>query len=214
MNEHAKATTAGAPPITDATETNRLLTLFRERINQPPPEENIAVAETDDIDIETGKPITYKYIPISILNHMLDDIYDGLVQRIVLSVENHFNSSKAHVRLMVMHPVIGEWMAYDGVAAVPVVNIKEGPYKGSKIYENLLSENLAVPLVAAEAFKNAARQIGTYFGSDLNREENKTKNGREKIKQQNKTEAPIATIESETERLLAKAQKIKGGIKK
>lgn len=98
-----------------------------------------------------------KYIPIGILQTMLDEIFLGMWDwRSTVSVSDGVITVSGDITIK----VIGE----DGHGArinrsgVGAVSLKGDP-------------NMLVPIAEAFAFKNACKKIGKRFGADLNREE-------------------------------------------
>lgn len=111
-----------------------------------------------------------KYIPISFIEKDLDKMFFGLVQYEIINFSQVLNEFVVHARIKVFHPVIRQWMNYDGIGS--------GMFQqrsGTKLVD-FHSEKIAnggkltVPNAYAEAIKNAAKKIGKRFGSDLNRE--------------------------------------------
>ena len=70
------------------------------------------------------------------------------------------------------HPILKEWLTYDGVGFAPINVIQQGEFKGSTKAVRANEEKLAIPLSAAEAFKNAGK-FCKRFGRDLNKDEDK-----------------------------------------
>lgn len=108
------------------------------------------------------------YIPI--------DRAEWLVKRIfkhykveVREVKQLFNGVTCTVRLHYQHPITGEWSYHDGVGAAQI-QTKKGSSPADLANINNNAVQLVVPIAKAEAFKNATKQFGRLFGSDLNRE--------------------------------------------
>lgn len=118
---------------------------------------------------ETMGGQTFLQLPITYVEHLLKKLYFGLYQIEVVSYGMLVNEITVHVRLRVYHPILGQWMAYDGLAAIPV-----SMDSGSKVSEFMMKKktkalNLNLPAAYALAVKNAAKKIGKVFGGDLNR---------------------------------------------
>ena len=66
------------------------------------------------------------------------------------------------IDLIVYHPILKDWLTFNGVGAVPLHTAKTGI--SIAIHGN-------TPLARAFAVQNAAKSIGRLFGSSLNNEE-------------------------------------------
>lgn len=111
----------------------------------------------------------YEYLPISTVEKELDKMFFGLVQYECVSYSQIFNEIACHARIKVFHPVINQWMVYDGLGSAVIQQDS-----GTKVYDfnqfkkaNALQ--LTLPKAYAEAIKNAAKKIGKRFGADINR---------------------------------------------
>ncbi len=80
------------------------------------------------------------------------------------------NSIVISVHLKVFNPILGTWMTYAGVGAVPI-ELKGGsdPTDFSQMNSKAMHKN--VPAALSFAVNNAAKKIGKLFGSHLNRNE-------------------------------------------
>lgn len=110
-----------------------------------------------------------EYIPVGIIENELRKDFAGLVQFELLTERRELNEYVVSARIKVFHPVILQWMNYDGVGAVQIMQDA-----GSKLSEftdrkkpNALQMN--APKAYAEAIKNAAKKIGVKYGANLNR---------------------------------------------
>ncbi|MEL4307408.1 hypothetical protein [Joostella sp. CR20] len=111
-----------------------------------------------------------KYLPIGITEELLSKIFP------FWQVEQHGepkligNSVVISVNLKVYHPILGQWLTYSGIGAVPV-EVQKGahPTDWTKINSKALHKN--VPAAMSFAVNNAAKKIGKLFGSHLNRNE-------------------------------------------
>lgn len=118
-----------------------------EKINKAPKKENIKTYE--------GKN-NAEYIPIGILQTMLDEIFPGWSSKNVVSLTEKAVAVSVELTL----PCDGDFFSAvirSGVGAMP---LKPGD-----------DPNSVVPVAEAYAFKNACKKIGKRFGADLNREE-------------------------------------------
>lgn len=111
-----------------------------------------------------------KYLPIGIVEELLSGIFP------FWQVEQHGepkilgNSIVISVNLKVFHPLLGQWLSYAGVGAVPIEVEKDAhPTDFTKINSKALHKN--VPAALSFAVNNAAKKIGKLFGSHLNRDE-------------------------------------------
>lgn len=111
----------------------------------------------------------YEYLPISSVEKDLDKMFFGLVQYECLSYNQIFNEIACHARIKVFHPVIQQWINYDGLGSAVIqqdANTKVIDFNQHKKPNAL---QLTLPKAYAEAIKNAAKKIGKRFGADINR---------------------------------------------
>lgn len=111
----------------------------------------------------------YEYLPISVVEKDLDRLYFGLVQYECISYNQIFNEIACHARIKVFHPVIRQWISYDGLGSAVIqqdANTKVIDFHQHKKPNAL---QLTLPKAYAEAIKNAAKKIGKRFGADVNR---------------------------------------------
>lgn len=112
---------------------------------------------------------SFEQIPISFLEHELKKMFFGLCQFECVSYAMIVNEITVHARIKVYHPIIRQWLSYDGVAAIPVQQDKDtkvNEFMSAK-KSKAMAKNL--PAAYAIAIKNAAKKIGKRFGGDLNR---------------------------------------------
>lgn len=110
-----------------------------------------------------------QYIPIAILENQLRQDFAGLVQFEILSERRELNEYIVTARIKAYHPAIGQWMNYDGIGAVQIMQDKDakiGEFAETK-KKNALQMN--APKAYAEAIKNAAKKIGVKYGANINR---------------------------------------------
>jgi hypothetical protein len=112
---------------------------------------------------------TFQHIPIAAVENTLKKYFFGLYSIEIVNYSMIVNEITVHVRLKVFHPILRQWLTYDGLSAVPVqqdagsrVNDFMQTKKKDALHKNL-------PAAYAFALKNAAKKIGPLFGSDLNR---------------------------------------------
>lgn len=135
----------------------RSLEGFTKSLNLPPNPNKIA------------KHQNYFYIPISIVEKDLARVFFGLVQYEILSFSQILNEFVVHARIKVYHPVIKEWMNYDGIGCGMFQQKADTNIQDFFQYKLKNAGKLTVPNAYAEAIKNAAKKIGKRFGSDINR---------------------------------------------
>lgn len=111
----------------------------------------------------------YEYIPISVIEKDLDRIYSGLVQYECISYCQIFNEIACHARIKVFHPVIMQWMSYDGLGSAVIQQDSGTKVIDFSNYKKANALQLTLPKSYAEAIKNAAKKIGKRFGADVNR---------------------------------------------
>lgn len=111
----------------------------------------------------------YEYLPISVVEKELDKIFFGLVQYQCISYQQIFNEISVHARIKVFHPVINQWMEYDGLGSAVIQQDKDTKVIDFHQFKKPNALQLTLPKAYAEAIKNAAKKIGKRFGSDINR---------------------------------------------
>lgn len=111
----------------------------------------------------------YEYIPISAIEKDLDKLYFGLVQYECISFKQIFNEVACHARIKVFHPVINQWMHYDGLGSAVLQQDKDTKVSDFHLFKKPNAGQLTYPKAYAEAIKNAAKKIGKRFGADINR---------------------------------------------
>lgn len=108
-----------------------------------------------------------KYLPIRIIEELLSKIFPFWQVEQVGEPKILGNSIVISVNLKVYNPLIGDWLSYAGVGAVPI-EVKKGahPTDFTQISPKALHKN--VPAALSYAINNAAKKIGKIFGSHLN----------------------------------------------
>jgi hypothetical protein len=109
------------------------------------------------------------YIPISSIEKDLDKCFFGLVQYEIVSFQQILNEFVVHARIKVFHPVINQWLNYDGIGAGMFQQKAGTPIQDFFMYKRKDGGKLTAPNAYAAAIKNAAKKIGKRFGSDLAR---------------------------------------------
>lgn len=113
----------------------------------------------------------YLYIPISSVEKDLQRYFFGLIQFEIKSYTQIFNEFVVHARIKTFHPVLKQWLNYDGIGAGMFQQDAGTPIQDFMTFKKGNAGKLTVPNAYAEALKNAAKKIGKRFGSDLNRKE-------------------------------------------
>lgn len=110
------------------------------------------------------------YLPIRIVEELLSEIFPFWQVEQVGEPKILGNSVVISVNLRVFNPLIGQWLNYAGVGAVPI-EVEKGshPTDFTKINPKALHKN--VPAALSFAVSNAAKKIGKLFGSHLNSNE-------------------------------------------
>lgn len=111
-----------------------------------------------------------KYLPIRIVEELLNEIFPFWQVKQVGEPKILGNSVVISVDLLVYQPLIGQWLSYAGVGAVPIQVAKGAhPTDFTQINSKALHKN--VPAALSFAVNNAAKKIGKLFGSHLNSSE-------------------------------------------
>lgn len=142
--------------LTEAFKTDQLNLL----LNQPPKKEWVK---------EHPFAKNVRYIPIDKVEFLLTKIF-GEWKAEVREVKQLFNSVSVTVRLHYRNPLNGEWSYHDGVGAVGVQTDKGASASDlSAIKQDAIMK--ALPSAKSYATKDAAENLGTLFGKDLNRKD-------------------------------------------
>lgn len=105
-----------------------------------------------------------KYLPISSIEMLLDELFFGLWQIDEFSFKQIGNDLHAQQTLKVFHPIAKLWINRVGVASMLLEMVDNVGDDGMAGTPNILSH------LKAECLKNAARSLGKAFGRDLNRD--------------------------------------------
>lgn len=158
MNNTIKNPPLSAVAVRDEGLTKSMVK-FNQLLDKPPKPEWIKVNPYSN---------NSKYIPIRIVESLLRTFY--VAHQIEQTFEPRVigNSVVCCVRVRVMHPVLNEWMNYDGIGAVPIELKKdtENPLDFTKINPKSLHKN--IPAAFSFAVGNACKKMGRVFGSHLN----------------------------------------------
>lgn len=112
-----------------------------------------------------------KYLPIDKIEFMLTRIFQRWYVQ-VIGYSEVFQSVAVHVRLHYYNPYTdpGEWQYQDGVGASGIQTDK-GATAADLGAIKLRAVQMALPIAKTAAIKDAAEQLGTLFGRDLNRKD-------------------------------------------
>ena len=126
-----------------------------------------------------------RYIPIGFLESKLDEMFQGLWKVTNMQSSIVANEICVSIDLHVFNYAIGEWITRTGAGAAMIQQRgypdpggdpkKKIPAKPSDVdakISNTMSKDFAH--AKAEAFKNAVKSLGKWFGRDLNRDTDKT----------------------------------------
>ena len=104
-----------------------------------------------------------KYVPIEVVEALLDSIYSGNWQWEITSAKLEGNSYIVVGVLSVLNPITKTWLKRSGIGAVPIEISKDtGQVSSKAMHKN-------VPAASAFARRNAAQTLGESFGRNLNR---------------------------------------------
>lgn len=131
---------------------------LQKMLNQFPPDNEVQVNKHNN---------EAKYIPIAIIERLLDEFYAGLWQTDNFRTEVIANEVVGSINLKVFHPVIKMWITRTGVASVMILTRAGKPVTIENKIPNTLVTNY--PKLKAECIKNAAKSLGVRFGRALNR---------------------------------------------
>lgn len=123
-----------------------------------------------DSEIQVNKQAkNAKYIPIAVIERLLDEMYLGIWQTDNFRTEVIANEVVGAIDLKVYHPVAKVWMTRTGAASAMILTSSGKPVT----LENKITNALVTmyPKLKAECIKNAAKSLGVRFGRALNRGE-------------------------------------------
>jgi len=110
-----------------------------------------------------------EYIPVSFIEMNLRKDFAGLVSFTVISERRELNEYIVVARISVFHPVLGQWLNYDGIGAKVITQKKDTDLNDFTQYKQKNALEMNAPNAYAEAVKNAAKKIGKKYGADVNR---------------------------------------------
>lgn len=134
---------------------------FNLQLNSEPPTELVKINKYAN---------NTKYLPISFLEMLLDQISLGIWEIKGFRYEVLTNELVGKLTLRYYHPLVGNFIERVGVAAVQI-QTKSGsdPYNIANKIPNTLVKQMGQ--LKAECFRNACKSIGKIFGRDLNRDD-------------------------------------------
>ena len=149
--------------------SNELAPLNTEQINSLQAFQKALNVKPKKVYTENIGGQTFQHLPIGVIENLLKKYFFGLYRIEIVDYRMIVNEITVHVRIHVYHPILKDWLYYDGIAAVPVQQNSGSPvdqFMATK-KKDALHKNL--PAAYAFAVKNAAKKIGAVFGADLNR---------------------------------------------
>ena len=149
--------------------SNEIAPLSTEQINSLQAFQKALNAKPKKVYTESIGGQTFQHLPIGVIENLLKKYFFGLYRIEIVDYRMIVNEITVHVRISVYHPILKDWLHYDGIAAVPVQQNSGSPvdqFMQTK-KKDALHKNL--PSAYAFAVKNAAKKIGAVFGSELNR---------------------------------------------
>jgi hypothetical protein len=149
--------------------SNEIAPLSTEQINSLQSFQKALNAKPKKVYTESIGGQTFQHLPIGVIENLLKKYFFGLYRIQIVDYRMIVNEISVHVRIHVYHPILKDWLYYDGIAAVPVQQNSGSPvdqFMQTK-KKDALHKNL--PSAYAFAVKNAAKKIGAVFGADLNR---------------------------------------------
>lgn len=120
-----------------------------------------------------GPQIPADYLPISVIQNRLDEVYNGLWETKNFITRIVANEEVGQIDLSVFHPIAKMWLTRTGAAAVMVQmkSVKNGGDGDITNIRNKITNTMVKdhPHLLSECIKNAAKSLGVTFGRDLNR---------------------------------------------
>ena len=118
-------------------------------------------------DPNTGEWVPLQYLPIERIEYLLTSIF--IIWRVeIRNIQTIANSVVMTVRVHYRNPVTNEMEWQDGVGASPIQTDKDaGATDFTKVKAGAVM--MAAPAAKSFAVKDAAEQLGQFFGKDLNR---------------------------------------------
>lgn len=151
--------------ITEIAKTNELdynlLQKFTKAINTEPPQNLIKINKFAN---------NTKYLPISFLEMLLDQISLGNWEITDFEYQVIANELVGTIKLKYYHPIFKKMIERVGAGAVQIqTRAGSDPYNVNNKIINTLTKQMGQ--LKAECFRNACKSIGKIFGRDLNRED-------------------------------------------
>lgn len=109
------------------------------------------------------------YLPIEAIKARLDHFLGGAYTIEVIESKQIMNSVCVTARIHYFHPFFKQWMFVDGCGAAPI-HTRKGAEAMDAINVIASSVQKAFPAAKSFAVKNAAKELGPAFGSNLNKD--------------------------------------------
>lgn len=110
-----------------------------------------------------------QYMPIDKVQFLLTRIFGEWYPE-VISYKEMFQSVAVHVRLHYKNPLTGQWCFKDGLGAAAIQTDKGASAADLGAIKSRAVQ-IALPIAKVGAIKDAADELGTLFGRDLNRKD-------------------------------------------
>lgn len=109
----------------------------------------------------------WQYLPIEVIKGKLEYFFAGLYKIEVIDTKQVANSVLVTARIHYFHPFFKTWLFHDGCGASAMqVNKSANAMDPMEIKSSAVE--MAFPKAKSEAIKNAAKEFGPAFGSNLN----------------------------------------------
>jgi len=157
------AKTNNLPTLAELTENKQIAKKtdqFNWILNQPPPGKWVQKNKY------AGNAL---YLPVDKVELLLKKLFkDYKIE--VIETKMLLNAATCTARVHYLHPITNEWRYHDGVGACEVQTEKgTGSLKADMSNVQRGAMEKAVPIAKTNAVKNACKNFGKLFGSDLNR---------------------------------------------
>lgn len=109
----------------------------------------------------------WKYLPVEVIKGKLEYFFAGLYKIEVVDSKQVANSVLVTVRIHYFHPFFKAWLFHDGCGAA-AMQVNKGANAMDSNEIKAAAVEMAFPKAKSEAIKNAAKEFGPAFGSNLN----------------------------------------------
>jgi len=141
---------------------------FKAFLNQPTPAKFIRYHPIVTVKDINNKSIPMPYLPIGLVEHMMDAIFKGNWRVEIKDTGVAFNGVWISVRVHYLNPTTGEWQYHDGIGAEGLQTDSGASASDmTKIKQSAIT--MAFPKAKSLAIKDACDHLGKLFGRDLTR---------------------------------------------